>query len=94
MTRDEHKNAIAARMRQAREAAGLTCAEIADGLQINPAAYHKYETRSPLPIDLLSRFCLITHSDVEMILNGRVRPKAKKRATSATVTPMTRFKTG
>lgn len=52
------------RVRAAREATGMTQAEMALVLGIKRSAYEKYETRTPLPHHLIKRFAAVTGADV------------------------------
>ena len=53
------------RVRAAREATGMTQAQMALVLGIKQSAYEKYETRTPLPHHLIKRFAAVTGVDVE-----------------------------
>lgn len=60
-----------ARVRALREAKNWTTAEMATALGIPSERYRKYETRTPLPHDLLEPFALITGVSVEFLVTGR-----------------------
>jgi transcriptional regulator with XRE-family HTH domain len=62
--------ATRARLREARKAAGYSQAEMAELLDITQHAYEKYETRSPLPLHLVPKFCLATRITIARLLTG------------------------
>jgi transcriptional regulator with XRE-family HTH domain len=69
---------IRARIKQSlrawRQARGLTQAEAATALGVNPRTYEKYEdgTRG-VSLAILARFCLVAEVDVNHLLIGRHR---------------------
>ena len=60
-----------ARTKALRESKGWTAAEMALALGIPAERYRKYESRTPLPHDLMERFALITGVPVEFLITGR-----------------------
>lgn len=48
-----------------------TAEQMATALGIPPDRYRKYEVRSPLPVYLLERFCLIVDRDISYVVTGR-----------------------
>lgn len=62
------------RVRRAREARGLTQAEMAQALGIRLKTYEKYETRSPLRHHLIEPFAAITGTEVERLFEGCEQP--------------------
>lgn len=63
-----------ARVRAAREATGMTQAEMARVLGIRQSAYEKYETRTPLPHRLIVHFAAVTGADVDQLFLGAAAP--------------------
>lgn len=61
---------ICKRTRLAREQAGFEQKEMPAKLGISLDAYNKYETRSPLRQDLISKFCRITGIREAWLLSG------------------------
>lgn len=59
------------RTRRLRGEKGWTQAQMALALGIPEERYRKYETRTPLPHDLLERFALITGKSIHYIVTGR-----------------------
>lgn len=87
VTREENENAISARLREAREKAGLTQQDLAAILRVGHEAYRKYETRSAFPAALVAEFCLVTTTEIEWLLTGKVRArKVKARPARGSVT--------
>ena len=73
--RKKQTTAIIARVRNKRIKAGYTQESIAKRLGIGKATYAKYESRSPLPIDLLYPFCKLCKVNIEYILVGKGKLK-------------------
>jgi DNA-binding transcriptional regulator YiaG len=59
--------AFCRRVRAARKAAGLTQSAIARALRVTPAAYEKYESRTPLPHHLVGCFAALTGSEIQRL---------------------------
>jgi transcriptional regulator with XRE-family HTH domain len=57
-----------ARVGRLREASGLSQAQMAGALGLPLETYKKYETRTPLPIYLISRFALIARADLAHVI--------------------------
>jgi len=75
VSREDIEQAIARRMREAREALGLTQQDLAHALGCGHEQYRKYETRSPLPIAYLQAFCTIVGVELDWLITGRDRRK-------------------
>jgi DNA-binding XRE family transcriptional regulator len=60
--------------KRARIAAGLTQNEMAEKLDIPRSSYQTYEDRSPLPLDLILRFCLLTNITVAELFDRANNP--------------------
>ncbi len=73
MGKTDYKQSFMARVKEAREARGLTQEEMATLLGINQPKYHKYESRSYLPHDLVPRFCLAAGVEEHWLFTGRRR---------------------
>lgn len=87
MSRKEQIMAIVSRVRDTRIASGYTQETMADTLGVEKAAYSKYESRSPLPVDLLYTFCELCGVTAEYILAGKQakRSKAKSQTKASTI---------
>ena len=62
---------ICKRTRTARENAGFEQKDMPDILGVTLDAYNKYETRSPIRQDLISKFCRITGVREAWLLSGQ-----------------------
>lgn len=71
MTPAEYEALFIARVKALREGKGMTAAQMATALGIPAERYRKYESRSPLPHDLIERFALIVGVSVEFLMTGR-----------------------
>jgi transcriptional regulator with XRE-family HTH domain len=71
VTEAEFKRVFCRRVRAAREACGITQAEIARRLEVSRAAYQRYESRMPLPHHLVEEFAAITGIPIKEIFGGR-----------------------
>lgn len=71
MTPAEFVEMFVARTKALREHSGLSMKDMALALDIPFERYKKYETRSPLPHELVERFALITRVPVEFVMTGR-----------------------
>lgn len=71
MTPTEFEELFVARTKALRELSGMTGPQMATALEIPYERYKKYETRSPLPHDLVERFALITRVPVDFVMTGR-----------------------
>lgn len=71
MTPAEFVELFIARTKALREATGMSAAQMAIALKVPHERYKKYETRTPLPHDLIEQFALITHVPVEFVMTGR-----------------------
>jgi DNA-binding XRE family transcriptional regulator len=70
-TAAEFLGEFCARVRAAREARGLTQAEMAAALGVGGEAYRAYEKRTPVPHYLIERFARIAGVDIEYLFTGR-----------------------
>ena len=64
------KAAFIARTRAARVARFETQQQICTLLGLSQGTYKSYETRSPLPLWLIPRFCVACGVDIEWLLTG------------------------
>jgi transcriptional regulator with XRE-family HTH domain len=77
MGKSEHKQLFMNRVREARERRGLTQDQIAKVLGMHQGTYHKYESRSYLPHDLIERFCLACAIDIDWLFTGQQRAASR-----------------
>ena len=68
------------RIKQAREDAELTQAEVARILSISLNRYKQYENRSPMPLYLAVRFCEVLDVPMWWLCTGRFRRYSKRLA--------------
>lgn len=68
------------RVRELRHANNMTQAAMASALGITSSAYEKYETRSPLPHRLISRFIEVTGVDIDELFIADKSSESKGRA--------------
>jgi transcriptional regulator with XRE-family HTH domain len=71
MTPKEFEELFIARTKALRELNGKTSAEMAMALGIPPERYRKYESRSPMPHDLIEKFALIVGQPLAFVMTGR-----------------------
>ena len=64
------RNPICLRTRKAREIIGIEHDKMAEMLRIDPKRYNKYETRSPIKQEFISKFCKITGILERWLLTG------------------------
>ena len=64
------KKAVIARTKAVREGRGMTQAALAGLLEIPQDKYKQYETRTPLPHNLIPKFCAIGQVTVYWLLTG------------------------
>lgn len=85
MKREEFDKAFKARLRLARESAGLTQEDVARALSVPTNTYSKYENRgrSLLPTHLIADFCALTSCDPWYLLAGRTKTRSLKTAKAA-----------
>jgi DNA-binding XRE family transcriptional regulator len=62
---------IRKRLKEAREASGMTQAQLAKEIGVSESAYAKYENRSPLPAHLVPKVCVALSMDCWWFLTGR-----------------------
>jgi DNA-binding XRE family transcriptional regulator len=84
MSRTSFKEQFLARTAHARETAGFTQEDMAAKLGITQALYSKYETRTPLPHDLVLIFCAMCEVTpgwmYTAVVPVRVKPKRTRRS--------------
>ena len=71
MSPAEFESLYIARVKALREAKGWTAAQMATALGVPAERYRKYETRTPLPHNLIEPFALIAGVSVEFLITGR-----------------------
>jgi len=71
-------NEYCARVRAARERKGWTAEQMATALGIPADRYRKYEVRSPMPLYLVERLCIIADEDIFYMVTGKRRPPGVK----------------
>lgn len=71
MTPAEFEAMYIARVKALRELTGMTAKEMATALGIPFERYKKYESRTPLPHELMEQFALIARVSVEFLVTGR-----------------------
>lgn len=64
-------NGYCARLKAARDQRGWTAEQMATALGIPPDRYRKYEFRSPMPVYLIERFCIIAGIDIVFLVTGK-----------------------
>ena len=70
-------NEYCGRVKRFREETNMTAAEMAELLDVPPDRYRKYETRSPLPVYLVPKFCRIIGCDLEHLILGKPRERLR-----------------
>jgi transcriptional regulator with XRE-family HTH domain len=70
-------NDYCGRVKRFREETNMSAAEMADLLDIPADRYRKYESRSPLPVYLVPKFCRIVGCDLEHLILGKARDRMK-----------------
>lgn len=70
-TKSDFKAAMIERTARLRKGRGWTQEMMADALGISMETYKKYETRSLLPHDLISKFALLVDRDTDYVLTGK-----------------------
>ena len=88
MARSAFLAGLHSRMRTLREGQGMSQTELARRLKCTREQWSKYETRSPLPLDLVVPFCRLMGCEVEYLLVGR----AALHKRNGTVTNLTEFR--
>lgn len=71
MTPAEFEELFIARTKALRVLAGMTAQQMATALGVPFERYKKYESRTPLPHELIEQFALITRVSVEFVMTGR-----------------------
>lgn len=75
-TPKQYRDDLKRRTREARERAGIKREELIDllsaraGVKVNLEAYKKWETRNPIPHNMIIPFCEITGTDPYELLTG------------------------
>lgn len=70
-------DAYCGRVKRFREETNMSAAEMAELLDIPADRYRKYETRSPMPVYLIAKFCRIVGCDLEHLILGKARERVK-----------------
>ena len=78
----EFRRGYTARTRQARERAGYEIADMATLLDLKLDTYQKYEARTPLPRQLVPKFCLICGVSANWLFGMEEEAKKAKRVVS------------
>jgi DNA-binding XRE family transcriptional regulator len=81
-TASEFLAGFIARTQQLREESDLTQEKVATALGVPIATYKMYESRTPLPLFLIERFCIIVRCDVEHLVTGKQRPQTRRKPRS------------
>ncbi len=71
MTPEEFEAMFIERTKALRAHRGMTSAEMAAALDIPVDRYRKYESRTPMPHDLLERFAIIAGVTLDFLVSGR-----------------------
>lgn len=72
------KRGFLERTRMIRDSADYTQVSMATALGVDRETYKQYETRTPLPHDLIPRFLELTGHDPWFLLTGRPQREAPK----------------
>ena len=75
------KHPMCERTQKAREHSGIDASVMAAHLGVEYHAYNKYETRSPIRIDLIPAFCQLTGVRSDWLMTGSGEMKAQKAGT-------------
>jgi transcriptional regulator with XRE-family HTH domain len=70
-------NDYCGRVKRFREETNMSAADMADLLDIPADRYRKYESRSPMPVYLIAKFCRIVGCDLEHLILGKPRERTK-----------------
>lgn len=70
-------NDYCGRVKRFREETNMSAADMADLLDIPADRYRKYESRSPMPVYLITKFCRIVGCDLEHLIIGKPRDRMK-----------------
>lgn len=70
-------NGYCERVKRFREETNMSAADMATLLDIPADRYRKYESRSPMPVYLMAKFCRIVGCDLEHLVLGKAREKTK-----------------
>lgn len=74
-TPTSYRKAFVQRVRAARTLAEKNPLEMAQLLGVPKDTYHRYETRTLLPLHLVESFCLLTGTNLHWLITGRqLRP--------------------
>lgn len=87
MGKTEFKQQFMKRVTQAREARGLNQEQMATLLGIKQSKYHKYESRSYMPHDLVPMFCLAAGVEEHWLFTGRRRQADQTQPPAAATKP-------
>jgi hypothetical protein len=70
-------NGYCGRVKRFREETNMSAEKMAKLLDIPADRYRKYEGRSPMPVYLIEKFCLIVGCDLEHLVIGKPRDRMK-----------------
>lgn len=87
MGKSDFKQQFMDRVRQAREARHLNQEQMATLLGIKQSKYHKYESRSYMPHDLVPLFCLAAGVEEHWLFTGRRRQAEQTQPPAAATKP-------
>lgn len=70
-------NGYCGRVKRFRNETNMSAEKMAELLDIPAERYRKYEKRSPMPVYLIEKFCLIVGCDLEHLILGKPRERMK-----------------
>jgi transcriptional regulator with XRE-family HTH domain len=70
-------NGYCDRVKRFRGETNMSAEDMANLLGIPADRYRKYESRSPMPLYLVEKFCLIVGCDLEHLILGKARERTK-----------------
>lgn len=71
MTPAQFRELYVARIKALRETKFTSSEMMATALGVSHETYRKYESRSPMPLDLVERFALIVGVPIDFVVTGR-----------------------
>lgn len=86
------KEAYLRRVKELREARGLTQEEAATALGVPLDRYKKYEVRTPLPPHLIEPFALLVGRDIAHVVTGKAQSARRGPRPPNTPAPTTEFR--
>lgn len=70
-------NDYCGRVKRFRQETNMNAENMAKLLDVPADRYRKYENRSPMPVYLIAKFCLIVGCDLEHLILGKPRERTK-----------------